>query len=393
MGPPCRRSRRGPDGGRRFAYQGPLPASCSCGLVHQRRTAAEVLAAEPVEAGPSRLLARRLEAHLERHAARPSALFGGEVAALALLSGPPSRGPPVKGSSRGTEEDWRPLDLYVGRNNRFGATTWGNPYKVGRDGSAEKCCQSLEDHVRASEVLWCRLKELRGRRLRCHCAAGSPCHADVLVRLFCEAAATGEELVESTATPGKTVGPAMQGEQGSSAAAPCITRGPAASAASCITRVPAVSSAPCVTRVSDSSSAPGITCVPAASSAPCITRVSDSSSAPGSTLGPSASAAPRITREPAVFPAPCITRVSDSSSAPGITLGPSSSAAPRITREPAVSPAPSITRVPGSSAPGTTVGPRTSAAPRITREPAVAAAPSITRLPCSSVRATPGVKK
>jgi len=142
MGLPARRAMRGPDGGRRFAYQGPFPGSCGCGVVHRRRSAAEVSAAEPVEAGPSRQLARRLEGFLQQQAARPTALFGGELAALALLSGPPSRGPPVSARPHSTEEGWRPLDLYVGRNDRYGATTWGNPFKVGRDGDAAKCCRS-----------------------------------------------------------------------------------------------------------------------------------------------------------------------------------------------------------------------------------------------------------
>jgi len=33
---------------------------------------------------------------------------------------------------------------------------------------------------------WRRLDELRGRRLRCHCPLGTPCHADALVMLFCQ---------------------------------------------------------------------------------------------------------------------------------------------------------------------------------------------------------------
>ena len=86
--PPPRAFWKGSDG------DGPLPASCGRGLGRQRRSSAGVVAAEPAEVGTSRLLARRLTAHLECHAARPSALFGGEVAAWALLSGPPSRGPP-----------------------------------------------------------------------------------------------------------------------------------------------------------------------------------------------------------------------------------------------------------------------------------------------------------
>jgi len=120
VGLPVRRPARGPDGGRLFSYHGPLPSSCSCGVGHARRPAAVAAKAEPLEAGPSRQLACRLGAHFQQLAAGPLALFGGEVAALALLSGPPSRGPPVAAQLIGSVEGWRPLDLYVGRNDRFG---------------------------------------------------------------------------------------------------------------------------------------------------------------------------------------------------------------------------------------------------------------------------------
>ena len=184
-GPPIRQAARGPDGGRRFAYRGPLPSSCGCGSAHRRRPAEEAVVAEPMEAGASRQLATRLEEYLNRHAARPEALFGGEVAALALLSGPPTRGPAVSAALAGKHAGWRPLDLYIGRNDRFGDPFWGNPFKVGRDGDAGRCCRRYEDWLRADAARRERFEDLRGRRLRCHCASGTPCHADTLVALFC----------------------------------------------------------------------------------------------------------------------------------------------------------------------------------------------------------------
>jgi len=39
--------------------------------------------------------------------------------------------------------------------------------------------------MEADAARWERLDDLRGRRLRCHCASGTPCHADSLVALFC----------------------------------------------------------------------------------------------------------------------------------------------------------------------------------------------------------------
>jgi len=185
MGLPVRRPARGPDGGRLNSYHAPLPSSCSCGAAHIRRPAAVAALAEPLEAGPSRQLALRLEDHVQQLAAGPLALFGGEVAALALLSGPPSRGPPVEARSAGGVDGWRPLDLYVCRNDRFGDPVWGNPFKVKKGADAAECCRTYEEWLRANVVLWRRLDELRGRRLRCHCPPSAPCHTDSLIRLFC----------------------------------------------------------------------------------------------------------------------------------------------------------------------------------------------------------------
>lgn len=89
---------------------------------------------------------------------------------------------------------------------------WGNPYEVVRGQWAEEwtvqpatdgpsvvfnnkaaatrwACQLYESHVRRSPELMAALHELKGRRLGCFCAAGDPCHGDVLVRLvkeFCK---------------------------------------------------------------------------------------------------------------------------------------------------------------------------------------------------------------
>jgi len=253
-GPPVRRAARGSDGGKRFAYHGPLPSSCECGSAHQRRSTDEALAAEPAEAGTSRRLAQRLGVFLGQQAARPLALFGGESAALTLLEGPPSRGPPVSGRSRGGEKGWRPLDQYVGRNDRYGATTWGNPFKVGRDGDAGACCRAFEDWLRKNGVLWARLKELKGRRLRCHCASEAPCHADVLVRLFCESSREEGGVVRAAA-PGNCLGPVA-------AAVPGVPWDPVASSVPGNLQVPVVAADPGSTRDPVASTVPGNLQVP-----------------------------------------------------------------------------------------------------------------------------------
>jgi len=217
-----------------------------------------------MEAGPSAQLARKVEAFMQRLAAGPTALFGGEQAALALLSGPPSRGPPVPAPASGAKGGWRPLDLYVGRNDRLGDPTWGNPFKVGKDGDAAKCRSAYEEWLRTNEVLWQRLAELRGRRLRCHCAPGAPCHSDVLVRLFCEktagleaaapglltsvpAVALGNRRVVSVAVPGTLTSEPVTAARGVVAA---VVMGGRCDAA-------AVSEVGCCASVGSASTAPG----------------------------------------------------------------------------------------------------------------------------------------
>jgi len=185
-GLPMLRSRRGAQGGRCPVYVGPLPGSCGCGVVHKRRSSEEVTVAEPLEPGTSLRLTAQLGRFFSWEAAGPSALAGGELAACTLLSGPPCRGPPVSKCLPGAGEAWRPLDIYIGRNNRYGDTSWGNPYKVGRDGDAAQCCRRFADGLRSDEVKLRQLGKLRGRRLRCHCPHGAPCHADSLITIFCE---------------------------------------------------------------------------------------------------------------------------------------------------------------------------------------------------------------
>ena len=55
---------------------------------------------------------------------------------------------------------------------------WGNPFKVGRDGTAAECV----DQYRTLIADW-PLEALRGKRLACWCKPGTPCHADVLLEL------------------------------------------------------------------------------------------------------------------------------------------------------------------------------------------------------------------
>ena len=65
---------------------------------------------------------------------------------------------------------------------------WGNPFKVGVDGDAEKCvelfgmdvCNPCNPRVGFG---FDEIQQLRGKNLACWCKLGSPCHTDVLIRL------------------------------------------------------------------------------------------------------------------------------------------------------------------------------------------------------------------
>ena len=68
--------------------------------------------------------------------------------------------------------------VYVGR-----PSDWGNPFRVGRDGTREEVIAKFESYVLAmlkKKPDW--LDPLRGKDLICWCVP-LPCHADVLLRL------------------------------------------------------------------------------------------------------------------------------------------------------------------------------------------------------------------
>jgi hypothetical protein len=60
---------------------------------------------------------------------------------------------------------------------------WGNPFRVGRDGTAAECLELFKLLDWPAEVLAEMRAELRGRNLACWCKVGDPCHGDVLLRL------------------------------------------------------------------------------------------------------------------------------------------------------------------------------------------------------------------
>lgn len=73
--------------------------------------------------------------------------------------------------------------VYVGR-----PTKWGNPFKIGTDGTAADCVAKYLELVTEKNI-WTppnqadARNELRGKDLACFCPLDQPCHADVLLRI------------------------------------------------------------------------------------------------------------------------------------------------------------------------------------------------------------------
>lgn len=95
------------------------------------------------------------------------------------------------------EKGWR---LPAGAVKVDRATPWGNPFKVGDDGTVAEVvekhrrlvtrsmaamgglCQ-VEDQAAYRRFVAEAVETLRGKDLACWCKAGEPCHADVLIEL------------------------------------------------------------------------------------------------------------------------------------------------------------------------------------------------------------------
>jgi len=69
-------------------------------------------------------------------------------------------------------------DVYIGR-----PSLWGNPYRIGRDGTRAAVLAKFRVYLRDDPALQARARhELSGQRLGCYCAP-LPCHGDLLAAL------------------------------------------------------------------------------------------------------------------------------------------------------------------------------------------------------------------
>ena len=75
-----------------------------------------------------------------------------------------------------------PYDVYIGRPSK-----WGNPFKVGRDGTRDQVIARYQAWLHTQPQLLAALPELAGKTLGCWCAPNR-CHGDVLARLTDHAA-------------------------------------------------------------------------------------------------------------------------------------------------------------------------------------------------------------
>ena len=71
-----------------------------------------------------------------------------------------------------------PFDIYIGRGSK-----WGNPFKIGADGTRADVVKKYEEYLRNNKTLLKALPELEDKTLGCFCAPLA-CHGDVLKLLF-----------------------------------------------------------------------------------------------------------------------------------------------------------------------------------------------------------------
>lgn len=91
-----------------------------------------------------------------------------------------------------------PYDVYIGR-----PSIWGNPYKIGEDGTREEVIEKYELYLRNNPDLLKRLPELSGKVLGCWCSPNLPCHGEILIKLIkeMEEKMAGSECESTLFTP------------------------------------------------------------------------------------------------------------------------------------------------------------------------------------------------
>ena len=76
-------------------------------------------------------------------------------------------------------------DIYIGRPSK-----WGNPYKIGKDGSREEVIEKYRRHLLLGSLIK-QIGELKDKTLGCWCKP-LPCHGDILAHCADQAVAKEE---------------------------------------------------------------------------------------------------------------------------------------------------------------------------------------------------------
>ncbi len=78
-----------------------------------------------------------------------------------------------------------PYNVYIGRPSK-----WGNPFKIGCDGTREEVIEKYEEWLIGARSSWMERpsleeakKELKGKVLGCWCKPNA-CHGDILMRFI-----------------------------------------------------------------------------------------------------------------------------------------------------------------------------------------------------------------
>lgn len=71
-----------------------------------------------------------------------------------------------------------PYDVFIGRTS-----LWGNPYKIGRDGTRSEVIEKYYWYIKENDYLLKKTLELKGKVLGCYCKP-KPCHGDVLIKII-----------------------------------------------------------------------------------------------------------------------------------------------------------------------------------------------------------------
>ena len=89
----------------------------------------------------------------------------------------------VTNETRVVNRRHEPYDVYIGR-----PSVWGNPYKIGRDGSREEVIAKYREYIIGQIEGGLSLEPLRGKVMGCYCKPDA-CHGDVLMELLKDDAA------------------------------------------------------------------------------------------------------------------------------------------------------------------------------------------------------------